>query len=835
MAKKSTKTAYNKIISQYGKPNESVQDIMARVSNNEAELKQYAINYLKGYLGKDVTYLNFNGHYKVDGDDKLYDGSNIEGVRKYIEAANKNTNLIRIVNNTRNMLSAKLDSIDKARIGNIKINDIRKVDPRKRMSHSVNSETVRDITRKSIAKNIDPNIVLAIALQESGIGNINPLHNNSYQSRRLDNIGENSEFGITNSIALLDKKRQYANKLGKTNEADVIQAWNGYGKIDPAKHGSKMYGTDGIIDMSKTPLYGNRVIALRDSAIATTPEIQSIIKEERAKTTKFKNGGTVTNNNNDMAKKTKKIIDKSAKGTLGTKLSMSDIAIFNRDNSIRIKHNLPPIPQQDSIVYGKYARDASKDFMFNFHPKTMAKNIKYLFNPEGTIIRNSNMFLKGDTIQGRNNIFVRPSASKKYGLGGVVGGIANMAMSMYNAAEAKADQNTANKLAAQLSKNQRLANDQNFLDNYNSSGYNISYYKNGGFKLNARTIGNKSKFKPIGDGVFKVQGASHANGGVKLGNAEVEGGELFKFTPNGVEILSDNKSKFGYSPADNAENNPSKFDLEFIKQEATKHSNNITNNNVTNNKFGLGGGWWNPSWSENIIKDYKNSINKQAPINKSNKYPITPYIVDNVTNAITTAMTPNVPVPTLESRARLNTDINVNPQIDAVKSNETANLRYINNNISDSNVASVLSARAGNTATTNINSILANEINTENTLKNAEVNANIGINARNAQTTNNFMNTNMMRSLGINKSINENISNFSRDLVDLGDKKRFDALDNRRISIQLASDTEGALSKLIENGDFDTIILDQGFNIDTLPAADKKAALKRIALNKMRR
>lgn len=171
--------------------------------------------------------------------------------------------------------------------GDIKINDIRNVASNRKMSHNVNSETVRKIIKASIEKGLDPNTVLAMALQETGISNINPLHqvhidgqwmNEGYTPKTI----EDADL-INKNINFLSDKIKYAEKLGKTQEADIIQAWNGYGKMRPG-----YYGRKDTIDMDKDPVYGNRIVALRDSAILTTPEIQNIIKEEQLN---FKNGG----------------------------------------------------------------------------------------------------------------------------------------------------------------------------------------------------------------------------------------------------------------------------------------------------------------------------------------------------------------------------------------------------------------------------------------------------------------------------------------------------------------------------------------------------------------
>lgn len=171
----------------------------------------------------------------------------------------------------------------------IKINDIRNVPDNRRMDHAVNSETVRKLVKGAIDRNINPNTVLAMALQETGIANINPLHQNIIEGIwRYEGFTPRSAKEadlIDHNLNFLIERFDEANRLGKNTEADSIQAWNGYGKMPPG-----YYGRKDIIDMNKEPVYGNRVIALRDSAIMTTPEIQKIIEEEKGK---YQSGGKV--------------------------------------------------------------------------------------------------------------------------------------------------------------------------------------------------------------------------------------------------------------------------------------------------------------------------------------------------------------------------------------------------------------------------------------------------------------------------------------------------------------------------------------------------------------
>jgi hypothetical protein len=191
--------------------------------------------------------------------------------------------------------SAALDEQDRLMNleNDIEVIDTRKVPDNRRMSHGANSETVRKLAAGALKRGLDPNTVLAMALQETGISNINPLHQNIIDGVwRNEGYTPNSKKNadiIDHNLNFLTERLSEAKRLGKTDEAHAIQSWNGYGKMPPG-----YYGRDEVIDMWKDPVYGKRIIALRDSAIATTPAIQAIIDEERSRHDKeYEDGGNI--------------------------------------------------------------------------------------------------------------------------------------------------------------------------------------------------------------------------------------------------------------------------------------------------------------------------------------------------------------------------------------------------------------------------------------------------------------------------------------------------------------------------------------------------------------
>lgn len=177
------------------------------------------------------------------------------------------------------------------------IKDTRKIDAasnvpithKNRKDATVNPFLVRRIVRESKFHGIDPYTALAIAHQESGI------EDKSYDKSRLFQVFDSSsdsdkdKDAVQLGIRALKEKIEYGKKLGKKTEADILQAYNGYGKIKYDKNVSpsfrapkKMYGVDVSkgIDFSKNPIYGKRIIDLRDNVLKTNPDIVKLVNSE---------------------------------------------------------------------------------------------------------------------------------------------------------------------------------------------------------------------------------------------------------------------------------------------------------------------------------------------------------------------------------------------------------------------------------------------------------------------------------------------------------------------------------------------------------------------------
>jgi len=189
----------------------------------------------------------------------------------------------------------KLNLVDKRVLHPLRGDNL--LDTERKNYSNIDSLTVDNLVKKSYQNNQDPNEILAMGLQETGLGQgeykNNPLHNN----------------GMIDDFEKLKQKNDLAKRLGKTSDEERIQSWNGYGKVFPIRgsfyglpinklesmnkmgpdpndpDGKKLvsYGVQKGIDMSKNPIYGKQIVNLRDSVIKQSPEIQAIVKKHRPK------------------------------------------------------------------------------------------------------------------------------------------------------------------------------------------------------------------------------------------------------------------------------------------------------------------------------------------------------------------------------------------------------------------------------------------------------------------------------------------------------------------------------------------------------------------------
>jgi hypothetical protein len=391
----------------------------------------------------------------------------------------------------------------------------------------------------------------------------------------------------------------------------------------------------------------------------------------------------------------------------------------------------------------------------------------------------------------------KSSRKKKMFLGGIDPvSLATGALSLYNAARQKQNYNNQVSMANELAKESKLKLDTESLNNYDGQGTNKYFYRTGGIaKLNTR----KGLLPLNEDGtIFEAIGPKHSNGGIDIGDVEIEGGEVVKLEGDNMKVLSDADNVLGYSPADNVKVTGN-FNAEFNKQEQIKSKMGLKNDK---NKATIG------EFFKGVGSDIKNWVNDEDRL-------LTPdRVLDNVVNLGLTALTPKVPKPILQNPVRLESDIDVSPQLDTIKEGQLSTNRFIDRNISDANVASAISQQAKNNAVGQTNEVLSNELNTELQLRNQNKLLNSQIDSNNIAKLNENQQLNLERGLGINSALSANMANLSSDITAARNNESITKADNERLLTTLLRDTNGELANAVLIGtSFDDAIVN---NYDAL-------------------
>lgn len=161
----------------------------------------------------------------------------------------------------------------------------KKINPNVALKTGDYDENVIDsLIKYAVKYNIEPNRVLAQGLAESTFG-----------KKDSQNIGHLKHFYKNESPypqmmeAILEGDRlAKTNKNKKTTREEIIQGYNGYGKLFPETekdyHGGNSkafyevpFGKEGYLDMDKNPLYGIEIKDLMDNVIGKDPIIQNKI------------------------------------------------------------------------------------------------------------------------------------------------------------------------------------------------------------------------------------------------------------------------------------------------------------------------------------------------------------------------------------------------------------------------------------------------------------------------------------------------------------------------------------------------------------------------------
>ncbi len=183
----------------------------------------------------------------------------------------------------------------------IQLDDKRKINPATGMPYKTmgskgikaNEDDIKAIIAHAKAKGIDPKTALAIALQETNIGQADPNYGSAWSTFEDEGLPDDRNKYANVLAKAIKEKMAYANELrGKgilpKGEEYDLQTYNGLGMLKPtASVGGVAQDTSyyGIpvtaqrpLDLKKNPAYGKIVRQLRDEVIGTNPRINELIE-----------------------------------------------------------------------------------------------------------------------------------------------------------------------------------------------------------------------------------------------------------------------------------------------------------------------------------------------------------------------------------------------------------------------------------------------------------------------------------------------------------------------------------------------------------------------------
>lgn len=185
----------------------------------------------------------------------------------------------------------------------IKIQDSRKINPATGIAFKKGAggktteakpEVLRAIIAHAKAQGVDPNTALAVALQETELGRLDPNFGSAWSYTSDEGITDSVEQNANILSKAIKDKLSYAQKLGiaKRGEEYALQAYNGYGKLFPrgktgGKYDNESYYEipvtgDSPLDLRENPAYGKTIISLREDVIKKNQAIQKLISQTQA-------------------------------------------------------------------------------------------------------------------------------------------------------------------------------------------------------------------------------------------------------------------------------------------------------------------------------------------------------------------------------------------------------------------------------------------------------------------------------------------------------------------------------------------------------------------------
>ena len=410
----------------------------------------------------------------------------------------------------------------------------------------------------------------------------------------------------------------------------------------------------------------------------------------------------------------------------------------------------------------------------------------------------------------------RVSKNKRYALGGdalLSAGVAGagIAGNLITSTIAKNKQRKEENRMKMAMIEQNIANDAIDFDLYNTNGVNVPLYKNGG---NIPPIGDNNlkggKAIPLSSDSVELQGNKHSENnidnsyGITIQDennnplVEVEDEEVMKDNKVFSDVLEykgkpfsklakkiekekgEKEDKLSKTKDLKSKNTlerqiqilDSKSDNLFNEQEKLKADNNLVNEEDNVEKMYLGG------IADSLSMSPKDAMSKKTPEDlkreRDKKLALGISMVDNVVAGINTASAPSIPKPIYDKPRRMETTVNVNPQLAEVSNAVNAGISDIKNNTSNSNVAraNMLATRLKGVSAKN--QILGQKENMEISLRNQDTTNRQTIDESNKLLDRGYANTSFQRKKDVQSSVNRNIQNLTSDAKTYIDVNRQD-------------------------------------------------------------
>lgn len=406
--------------------------------------------------------------------------------------------------------------------------------------------------------------------------------------------------------------------------------------------------------------------------------------------------------------------------------------------------------------------------------------------------------------------------------------IGAIAASVASSVKANKDQKKAQKKAdAEKLENEELTRAQLLNQRYGTdaalaSDYNALYdtqgsYKNGG-KANISSTG---ELIPITNTIFKAKGPSHAEGGIDLGNINIEGEEVVQFKKGGkARIFSKEPIANGASPAKIVAGNPNPkvADVMFKNQETGKaklgYNDDGTRNGVykaERRKAALGTSDWTSlgSAGASLATGIGNLVMASNMAGPSRINPI------------------------LTSAPAVNTDISTASQQANIRRSRDRTSNLINDSTSSDAVRLARLQQNEIQSRDAINDIVTQEQNAELQLQNQRNEAVSNAQRSNAATINETNQRyadatyahNVRRSQNMSGAVANIASTFSNVGKWYADSQNQTQYQNKQLSTILATDTNNSSISMIEAGSFDNYFSDPASVTSSIAAAEAQGNL----------